>query len=98
VCSSDLSHLVEARMCRWLLRLRDLAESDDLFITQEFLAQMLGARRSTVSLVAGTLQTAGLIRYARGNVRLLDVKLMRETACECYSVVNDHYDRLLRTR
>lgn len=92
------SHLVEARMCRWLLRLRDLAESDDLFITQEFLAQMLGARRSTVSLVAGTLQTAGLIRYRRGNVRLLDVKLMRETACECYSVVNDHYDRLLRPR
>lgn len=91
----NASHLIEARMCRWLLRLRDLAASDDLVITQEFLAQMLGVRRTSVSAVASALQKAGLIQYNRGRVHLLDVKGLREATCECYAVVNGHYDRLL---
>jgi len=66
----NASHSVERRMCRWLLRMRDLA-GDDLTLTQEFLAQMLGVRRPSVSVVANTLQKAGLIRYRRGHVRLL---------------------------
>ena len=61
-------------MCRWLLHMRDLAGSDDLMLTQEFLAQMLGVRRPSVSLVANPLQKAGLIKYSRGHMRLLDVK------------------------
>ncbi len=91
----NASHSVEARMCRWLLRLRDLAASDNLLITQEFLAQMLGVRRTSVSLVASTLQKAGLIQYKRGHVSILDVNGLREATCECYDVVNAHYDRLL---
>lgn len=92
----NASHFVEARMCRWLLRTRDLAGSDDLFITQEFLAQMLGVRRTSVSLVANTLQKAGFIRYRRGHVRILDVAALTEAACECYETLNGHFDWLLR--
>ena len=91
----NASHSVEARMCRWLLRMRDLAGSDDLLLTQEFLAQMLGVRRPSVSLVANTLQKAGLIKYRRGNIRLLDLDGLREASCECYVAVKTHYERLL---
>jgi CRP-like cAMP-binding protein len=90
----NASHSVENRMCRWLLRMRDLADSDDLTLTQEFLAQMLGVRRPSVSTVANTLQKAGLIRYGRGHIRLLDIKGLREGACECYDNVKAHYGRL----
>jgi CRP-like cAMP-binding protein len=91
----NAGHTVEARMCRWLLQMRDLTQSDDLKLTQEFLAQMLGVRRTSVSLVAGTLQRAGLIKYRRGNIRLLDVENLKESACECYETVKGHYERLL---
>ncbi|MGB7259487.1 MAG: helix-turn-helix domain-containing protein, partial [Pseudolabrys sp.] len=91
----NASHTVEARMCRWLLRMRDLAGSDDLVLTQEFLAQMLGVRRPSVSIVANTLQKEGLIKYSRGNMRLLDIKGLLAGTCECYGVVKSHYDRLL---
>ena len=93
----NASHLVEARLSRWLLRTRDLADSEDLTITQEFLAQMLGVRRSSLSVVANTLQKAGFIRYRRGHVRILDRAGLEEAACECYGVVNAHYQRLLRS-
>ena len=82
-------------MCRWLLYMRDLAGSDDLILTQEFLAQMLGVRRPSVSLVANMLQKAGLIKYSRGQVRLLNVKGLQKGACECYGTVKAHYERLL---
>jgi CRP-like cAMP-binding protein len=91
----NASHSVEARMCRWLLYMRDLAGSEDLVLTQEFLAQMLGVRRPSVSLVANTLQKAGLIKYSRGRVRLLDIKGLQKGACECYGTVKAHYQRLL---
>jgi CRP-like cAMP-binding protein len=91
----NASHLVEARLCRWLLRMRDLA-GDDLPLTQEFLGQMLGVRRTSVSIVAGTLQAAGLIRYRRGHIRLLDVDGLKEAACECYETVKANYDMLCK--
>jgi CRP-like cAMP-binding protein len=91
----NAGHTVEARMCRWLLRMRDLTQSDDLKLTQEFLAQMLGVRRTSVSLVAGTLQRAGLIEYRRGNIHLADVEQLRQCACECYETVKGHYARML---
>ena len=91
----NASHLVEARLCRWLLRCRDLARSDDLLITQEFMAQMLGVRRSSLSLVANTLQKAGLISYRRGRVHVINAAGLKEAACECYDAVREHYDRLL---
>jgi CRP-like cAMP-binding protein len=93
----NASHTVEARLCRWLLRMRDLA-GDDLSVTQEFLGQMLGVRRTSVSLVAGTLQAANLIRYRRGHVRIVDVDGLKEAACECYETVNAHYDLLFHAK
>jgi CRP-like cAMP-binding protein len=91
----NASHKVEARMCRWLLRIRDLTGSDDLKLTQEFLAQMLGVRRTSVTLVAGTLQKADLIKCKRGNIRLLNVEQLKEATCECYATVKANYERLL---
>ncbi len=91
----NASHTVEARLSRWLLRSRDLSGSDTLNLTQEFLAQMLGVRRSSVSLVANTLQHAGLIRYRRGRIEITNLDGLREASCECYGTVKAHYDRLL---
>ncbi len=91
----NASHSVEERMCRWLMRMRELSDGDELQLTQEFLAQMIGVRRSSVSIVAGALQKAGLIKYRRGNIRILDVEGLREGCCECYGTVQAHYDRML---
>src|SRR5690349_8954947 len=90
----NASHTVESRMCRWLLRIRDLTQSDKLILTQEFLAQMLGVRRTSVTLVAGTLQRAGLIRQRRGSIEILDADAMESAACECHARVRSLYARL----
>jgi hypothetical protein len=68
-----------------------------LGLTQEFLAQMLGVRRTSVSLVANTLQTAGLIRYRRGRIEITDLAGLQAASCECYGRVKTQYDRLLGT-
>jgi CRP-like cAMP-binding protein len=91
----NAAHTLEARLSRWLLRCRDLLDSDDIPFTQEFLAEMLGVRRTSVTLVAQALQKSGLIRYSRGHIRLLDLEGLRESACECYAVIKAHADRLL---
>jgi len=88
-------HSIEERLARWLLRARDLSRSDTLPFTQEFLAEMLGVRRTSVSVVAHTLQQAGLMKYARGRIQITDLEGMRETACECHATVSKHYDTLL---
>jgi CRP-like cAMP-binding protein len=93
----NATHTVEARLARWLLRSRDLQGSDDLLLTQEFVAEMLGVRRTSVSVVANTLQQAGFIRYRRGHIRILNLDGLRETACECYQTVKAHSERLLRS-
>ena len=75
--------------------MRDLAgEADLLLLTQEFLAQMLGVTRPSVSIVAHTLQQAGLIKYSRGRVQILNVEGLQEGTCECYATVKAHYDRM----
>ena len=89
------SHHVEARLCRWLLRARDLSGSDSLAFTQEFLGEMLGVRRTSVTVVAHMLQQAGMIRYTRGKIQILNVEGLREAACECYETINAHYRALL---
>jgi CRP-like cAMP-binding protein len=91
----NASHTVEARLARWLLRCRDLTGGDTLELTQEFLGQMLGVRRTSVSLVANTLQKAGLITYSRGHIKVTNLKGLSDTSCECYATVKSHYDRLL---
>lgn len=87
-------HNVEERLCRWLLMSSDGVGSDELNLTQEFLATMLGVRRPGVSQAAGVLQEAGLIRYHRGLIQILDRKGLEEAVCECYRIVKEEYDRL----
>ena len=91
----NASHHVEARLSRWLLRARDLSGSDTLELTQEFLGEMLGVRRSSVSPVANDLQRTGLIHYNRGHIEITDLKGLQSLSCECYATVKAHYDRLL---
>lgn len=89
------NHEIDARLCRWLLRARDLSETDHLPFTQEFLAEMLGVQRTSVSTVARTLQEAGMVKYARGKIVILDVEGLRECACECYETIKQQYGQLL---
>lgn len=77
------THTTEVRMARWLLTTRDRVDSDDLPLTQEFFAQMLGVHRPTVSETAQRLQDQGLIRYSRGTINLKDRKRLEQMACEC---------------
>jgi CRP-like cAMP-binding protein len=92
------AHHTEARLCRWLLRARDLSGSDTLNFTQEFLAEMLGVQRGSVTVVAHTLQQAGMIRYTRGRIEVLNVEGMREAACECYEATRAQLNALLKHR
>jgi CRP-like cAMP-binding protein len=92
----NLTHKIENRLARWLLRARDLTGSDKLALTQEYIAEMLGVRRTSVSLVAHTLQQAGMLRYARGQIQLLNIEALQETACECYEAVKLNYHVLTR--
>jgi CRP-like cAMP-binding protein len=89
------NHTVQARLCRWLLRARDLSGSDNLPFTQEFLAEMLGVMRSSVSTVAHTLQQAGFIKYSRGRIQIINVEGLQESTCECYETVKSQYAALL---
>jgi Mn-dependent DtxR family transcriptional regulator len=91
------NHEVDARLCRWLLRARDLSGSDKLPFTQEFLAEMLGVQRTSVTTVARTLQEAGMVKYSRGKIEIIDVEGLREGACECYETVKEQYAQLLGT-
>ncbi|OUL28865.1 Crp/Fnr family transcriptional regulator [Nostoc sp. 106C] len=88
-------HRLEERLCRWLLMSSDGVASDELNLTQEFLATMLGVRRAGVSNAAMKLQNEGLIQYKRGNIQILDRKRMEACACECYRAIKDEWDRLL---
>jgi CRP-like cAMP-binding protein len=91
----NATHVIESRLAKWLLRAADLHGGDQLPLTQEYIAQMLGVRRTSVTMVARTLQEAGLIRYSRGHIKLLDIPALRETACECYETVKMNYSALL---
>jgi len=88
----NASHTVEERMCRWL---HDLTQSDQLTITQDYLAHLIGVRRTTVSLIAGNLQRSGLIRYRRANIKLLEIEALQDGSCECYQRVRNQYQDLL---
>ncbi|MGZ5810288.1 MAG: Crp/Fnr family transcriptional regulator [Rhizomicrobium sp.] len=88
-------HGLEQRCCRWLLMTRDRMPSDDFLLTQEFLGMMLGVQRPSVSLTMSKLQSAGLIRYSRGRVTILDHKGLLDRACECYEISKGEFDRLL---
>jgi CRP-like cAMP-binding protein len=90
IAACNAVHNAEARLCRWLLQSADRLNSDVLPLTQEFLAQMLGVRRTTITLIARTLQTKGVIEYRRGRIVIHDRKALEACACECYHVIQHH--------
>jgi CRP-like cAMP-binding protein len=91
-------HSVEQQLCRWLLLSLDRLPSNELSMTQELIANMLGVRREGVTEAAGKLQKAGLIHYSRGHITVLDRAKLEARVCECYAVVKKEYDRLLPDR
>jgi CRP-like cAMP-binding protein len=88
-------HSVDQQLCRWLLMSLDRLGSDELVMTQELIANMLGVRREGVTEAAGKLQRAGVIKYARGRIALLDRRKLEDSVCECYALVKREYARLL---
>jgi CRP-like cAMP-binding protein len=94
VCNAQ--HSIEERMCRWLLMTQDRVGKEEFRLTQEFLAQMLAARRQTVTVFAGTLQAAGFITYRRGIMRILNREGLEAASCECYEVTRSFYERIMK--
>lgn len=88
-------HSVDQQLCRWLLMSLDRLPSDELTMTQELIANMLGVRREGVTEAAGKLRDAGIIQYSRGHIKVLDRDLLEKRVCECYAVVKHEFDRLL---
>jgi CRP-like cAMP-binding protein len=85
----NLSHSIEARFCRWLLQCRDRVESDTVPLTQEFLSEMLGVRRTSVSEVASKMLDAGVISYSRGIIKIVNLQKLKEISCECYETLRE---------
>ena len=81
-------HKVEARFCRWLLQTRDIIDNNTIVLTQEFLSEMLGVRRTSVTDVATKLQAAGIISYSRGVIKIIDLPSLKALSCECYDTLH----------
>jgi CRP-like cAMP-binding protein len=94
----NASHTVQSRLARCLLQIRDLAGIDKLVLTQESMAQMIGARRNSVSLVANTMQQANFIHYRRGHIEISNLDGLGKASCECYAAVRTQYNKLLQPR
>ncbi len=88
-------HHLEERLARWLLMTHDRVDGDELPLTQEFLSTMLGVRRSGVTVAAHTLQQAGLIRYQRGLITILDRPALEAAACECYAIMRQQFEQMI---
>src|SRR3954469_21358103 len=95
IVACNATHPVEGRCCRWILSTQDRVGQKDLPLTHEFLAEMLGVQRATVSLVSRALQTAGLVRQGRGVISVSDRAGLEESACECYGAIRRTFERLL---
>jgi CRP-like cAMP-binding protein len=94
VAGCNALHQVATRLCRWLLQTRDRCDSDVIPLTHEFLSEMLGVQRSTVTLLARELQDLGLIHYRRGRIEIIDRARLEEGACECYATARRTIDRV----
>jgi len=91
-------HSVECRLCRWMLQAQDVTQSNILDLTQEFISHMLGVQRTSVSMIAQTLQQAGFIKYSRGRIEILDKLALHEAACECYNLIKHQIDARIPAR
>jgi hypothetical protein len=92
----NASHSLHERFAKWILLARDRVGSDMLNLTQEFIAEMLGVRRSSVTVEAHSFQEAGFIRYRRGHVQIVKLDELKEAACECYGVITKRFERMLQ--
>ena len=90
-------HTIDQRLARWLLEAHARAKSNKIYLTHEFISNMLGVRRGGVTIAAGKLQNEGIINYNRGHIKIIDLHRLEDKACECFSVVKQEYDRLLGT-
>ena len=93
--SCNMFHTVKERLCRWLLIARDRVQSDTLCLTQEFISQMIGAPRTSVTTIAGILQKEGLVNYQRGKIVILDPGGLESASCECYGIVKESISRYI---
>ena len=91
----NVLHSLEPRFCRWLLTAQDRVGRDQIPLTQEFLAEMLGVQRTTVTAAAASLQARGLIAYSRGRIAVVDRAALEATACDCHNAVVQHFERVL---
>jgi CRP-like cAMP-binding protein len=96
-CLCNHFHTIEARLCRWLTVMCERSGNSRLTLTQEFLSHMLGVQRTSIGMIAGTMQTKGIIRYSRGKIDVKDLNRVRSAACECYRIVNAEYENLFKT-
>lgn len=95
-CLCNHFHTIQSRLCRWLTVIFERSGKSELILTQEFLAHMLGVQRTSIGLIASSMQAQGIIRYRRGRVQVVDIETLRQNACECYRIVNAEYDNLYR--
>jgi CRP-like cAMP-binding protein len=95
VAACNATHELEERLSRWLLQTRDLLQTNTLPLTQEFLSQMLGVQRTSVTVTARRLQEAGMIQYKRARINVLDVDALHDTTCECYDAINAQFKLLI---
>jgi CRP-like cAMP-binding protein len=93
----NVAHTLDQRLARWLLRVRDATGSDSFMLTQEFMAEMLGVQRSTLSIIAHSFKKAGLISFSRGNLRVEDVPGLTKLACACYGEIQRRYEAALKS-
>lgn len=94
-CICNHFHKIEARLCRWLTVMFERSGKKDLLLTQEFLADMLGVQRTSIGMIAATLQTSGIIRYNRGRMEVLDYERLKICACECYEIVSEEQRKFI---
>ena len=94
-CVCNHFHSIEARLCRWLTVMTERSGNKQIRVTQEFLAHMLGVQRTSIGLIATSLQREGSIRYSRGRVEIIDLDRLRTSACECYRIVSEEYRQLM---
>lgn len=97
-CVCNHFHTIEARLCRWLTVMCERSKNKHLSLTQEFLSQMLGVQRTSVGLIANSLQTSGVIRYRRGKIEIVDFERLKQSACECYFIVRSEYEKFLNDK
>ena len=97
-CVCNHFHTIEARLCRWLTVMRERSGDKHLTLTQEFLSQMLGVQRTSIGMIAQSMQLAGIIRYRRGKIEIVDDERLKNAACECFFIVREEQEKFLNDK